>query len=214
MIQDALEYGQARWGVSNSSRASALGKPRTLTYRPPPSRSSFAGRPARAGRACLQTAADDGSRNSDSPASACCIEGARHQTGAHRCGYPDQPGLAVAPVRLARLPDDCSSRNRHLLAPRRLASVLAPQDALRSAPNSLGAPSAHPAHGLRLDRARMSRSPIEADQRQTRKAVPGSRKVEAIKAHDLVPGRDEVVDELLLGVGAAINFSHGPELGV
>ena len=37
-----------------------------------------------------------------------------------------------------------------------------------------------------------------------------SRKVEAIEVHHLVPGRDEVVDELLPGVGAAVNFGQGP----
>jgi hypothetical protein len=42
----------------------------------------------------------------------------------------------------------------------------------------------------------------------------GSRKVEAIQVHHLVPGRDKVVDELLHGVGTSIDFSQGAELGV
>ena len=38
--------------------------------------------------------------------------------------------------------------------------------------------------------------------------------VEAIEGHDLVPGCDEVVDELLLGVGTSVDFGQGAELGV
>jgi hypothetical protein len=41
-----------------------------------------------------------------------------------------------------------------------------------------------------------------------------SRKVEAIKVHHLIPGRDKVVDELLLSVGTSVDFSQGAELGV
>jgi hypothetical protein len=41
-----------------------------------------------------------------------------------------------------------------------------------------------------------------------------SRKVEAIKVHHLIPGRDKVVDELLLSVGTSVDFSHDAELGV
>ena len=41
-----------------------------------------------------------------------------------------------------------------------------------------------------------------------------SRKVEAIQAHHLGPGRDKVLDELVLSVGASIDFSQGAELGV
>jgi hypothetical protein len=40
------------------------------------------------------------------------------------------------------------------------------------------------------------------------------RKVEAIKVHHLVPGRDKVVDELLFSVGTSVNFNQGTELGV
>jgi hypothetical protein len=43
---------------------------------------------------------------------------------------------------------------------------------------------------------------------------PRSRLVEAIKIHDLTPGRDKVVDELLLRVGTSIDFSQSAELGV
>jgi hypothetical protein len=41
-----------------------------------------------------------------------------------------------------------------------------------------------------------------------------SGEVEAVKVHDLVPRRDKVVHELLLGVLASIDFRQGPELGV
>jgi hypothetical protein len=41
-----------------------------------------------------------------------------------------------------------------------------------------------------------------------------SRKIEAIKVHHFVPGRDKVVDELHPGVGTSIDFSQGAELGV
>ena len=40
------------------------------------------------------------------------------------------------------------------------------------------------------------------------------RKVEAIQVHHLVPGRNEIVDELLLPIRTAVNFSQGAELGV
>jgi len=40
------------------------------------------------------------------------------------------------------------------------------------------------------------------------------RQVEAIQVHYLVPGRDEVVDELLLRVGASVNFRQRAELGI
>lgn len=50
---------------------------------------------------------------------------------------------------------------------------------------------------------------------QTFKAYPlRSRKVEAIKVHDLVPGRYKVMDKHLLRVRTSIDFSQGPELGV
>ena len=42
----------------------------------------------------------------------------------------------------------------------------------------------------------------------------GSRKVEAIKVHHLVPGRDKVVDELHPSIGTSVDFSEGAELGV
>ena len=41
-----------------------------------------------------------------------------------------------------------------------------------------------------------------------------SGEVEAIKVHHLVPGRDEVVDELLLRVRTSVDFGQGAELGV
>ena len=41
-----------------------------------------------------------------------------------------------------------------------------------------------------------------------------SRKVEAIQVNHLIPGRDKVVNELLLRVGTSVNFREGPELGV
>ena len=44
--------------------------------------------------------------------------------------------------------------------------------------------------------------------------MPRSGEVEAIKVHHLVPGCDEVVDELLLPVGTSVDFSQGAELGV
>jgi hypothetical protein len=39
-------------------------------------------------------------------------------------------------------------------------------------------------------------------------------KVEAIKVHHLVPGRDEVMDKLLLRIRTSVDFSEGAELGV
>ena len=41
-----------------------------------------------------------------------------------------------------------------------------------------------------------------------------SRQIEAIKVHHLVPGRDEIVDKLLLRILTAINFGQSPKLGV
>ena len=41
-----------------------------------------------------------------------------------------------------------------------------------------------------------------------------SGEVEAIKVHHLVPRRDKVVHELLLGVRTSVDFRQGPELGV
>jgi hypothetical protein len=41
-----------------------------------------------------------------------------------------------------------------------------------------------------------------------------SGEVKAIQVHHLVPGRDKVMDKLLLGVRASVDFSQGAELGV
>ena len=41
-----------------------------------------------------------------------------------------------------------------------------------------------------------------------------SGEVEAIEVHHLGPGCDEVVDELLVGVGTSVDFGQGAELGV
>src|SRR6185312_6121552 len=41
-----------------------------------------------------------------------------------------------------------------------------------------------------------------------------SGEVEAIEVHHLVPGRDEIVDELLLGVGTSVDLRQCAELGV
>src|SRR5580700_3574286 len=38
--------------------------------------------------------------------------------------------------------------------------------------------------------------------------------VEPVEVHDLVPGRDEVSDELLLGVIAGVDLGDGPQLGI
>jgi hypothetical protein len=38
--------------------------------------------------------------------------------------------------------------------------------------------------------------------------------IEAIEVHDLVPGRDKVMDKLHLGVRTSIDFSQSAELGV
>ena len=38
--------------------------------------------------------------------------------------------------------------------------------------------------------------------------------VEAVELHDLGPGGDEVLEELLLGVGARVDFREGAELRV
>jgi hypothetical protein len=131
-------------------------------------------RPAHGTNAFGLTGAPNGSRNSGPSASGCPMQGAQHQTAAHRCGNPDQPGLAVAPVRLARLPDDCSAGNRHPLAPGGLAPVLAPQSALRSPSNSRRASSAHSAHGERESdlRSRAHRQRIAAQARPVGFAVP------------------------------------------
>ena len=40
------------------------------------------------------------------------------------------------------------------------------------------------------------------------------RKVEAIKVHHLVPGRDKVANKFQLRVRASVNFRQGAELGV
>jgi hypothetical protein len=56
---------------------------------------------------------------------------------------------------------------------------------------------------------------VEEDQHKTFKGYRlGSRKVEAIKVHHLVPGRYKVMDKLLLCVRASIDFSQRAELGV
>jgi hypothetical protein len=41
-----------------------------------------------------------------------------------------------------------------------------------------------------------------------------SGEVESVEVHDFVPHRYEVMQELLLGVLASIDFRQGPELGV
>ncbi len=54
---------------------------------------------------------------------------------------------------------------------------------------------------------------VEADQQEAYEACPlRSRKVEAIQVHHLVPGRHEVIDELLLRVRAPVDFRQGAEL--
>src|SRR6478672_13438184 len=42
----------------------------------------------------------------------------------------------------------------------------------------------------------------------------GSGEVEAVELHDLHPGRDEVVDELLVGVLAGVDLRERAQLGV
>ena len=41
-----------------------------------------------------------------------------------------------------------------------------------------------------------------------------SREVEAIQIHDLIPRRDEIVDEFLSGVGAAVHLGQSAQLGM
>ena len=41
-----------------------------------------------------------------------------------------------------------------------------------------------------------------------------SGEAETVKVHDFVPRRHKVVQELLLGVRAGVDFRQGPELGV
>lgn len=41
-----------------------------------------------------------------------------------------------------------------------------------------------------------------------------SGEVETIGVHDLVPRRNEVMHELLLGVGTTVAFGQSPELGI
>src|SRR6188474_2976275 len=47
-----------------------------------------------------------------------------------------------------------------------------------------------------------------------RAVVQRSGKVKAVEVHHLGPGFDEVVDELLAGVGASVDFGQGAELRV
>src|SRR5512136_2334273 len=100
-----------------------------------------------------------------------------------------------------------------LLRPRiwpsfRASSGLAPCDVLNkyaSGPSPCGCPVARPSPRSRCGASCIMRV----------KAYPlRSRKVEAVKVHDLVPRRYKVVHELLLGVLTAIDLRDGPELGV
>ena len=50
--------------------------------------------------------------------------------------------------------------------------------------------------------------------RTSRRSSRGPRQVEAVEVHDLMPGGDEVVDELLAGIGAGVDFGQGAEHGV
>ena len=56
--------------------------------------------------------------------------------------------------------------------------------------------------------------PSRPASRIRRSIAGGSCEVEAIEVHHLVPGRDEVLDELLLRVRAAVDLRQGAELGV
>ena len=44
--------------------------------------------------------------------------------------------------------------------------------------------------------------------------MPGSGQVEAVKVHYLIPSRDKVLQELLLGVLASVYFRQSPQLGI
>ena len=46
------------------------------------------------------------------------------------------------------------------------------------------------------------------------KSLCGSGDVESVKVHHFGPAGHKIVDELGLGVGGAVNFGEGPELGV
>ena len=45
-------------------------------------------------------------------------------------------------------------------------------------------------------------------------AVPRIRDVESVEIHYLVPGRDKVVNKLLLRIGTGVNFGQRAELRV
>ena len=38
--------------------------------------------------------------------------------------------------------------------------------------------------------------------------------VEAVEVHDLVPCRDEILNEFFLGIGSRVDFGYGAELGI
>ena len=55
---------------------------------------------------------------------------------------------------------------------------------------------------------------VSPGQKPSKAFMLRSGEVEAIEVHHLVPGRDKVVDELLLGVSTGVDFRQSPELGV
>ncbi len=89
------------------------------------------------------------SRELGAASSARAIQGAWRETAAYRRRDSDGPGLVVAAVRLAFVPDGCSAGNGSPLAPSRLAPILAPQVATGPSADSHGATPADPTHGHR-----------------------------------------------------------------
>src|SRR5665213_4301136 len=101
-----LSWWRDYWPAVASSQ-----RDRSASYRP-----SVADRPGRADRAFGQTPASHRSRAFGPASSAGALQGAGHETPAHRCRDARKLGLAVAVLRLALLPGDRPSGKRAALA--------------------------------------------------------------------------------------------------
>src|SRR5665213_3037310 len=101
-----LTWWRDYWPAVASSQ-----RDRSASYRP-----SVAGRPGRADRALGQTPASHRSREFGPASSAGALQGAGHETPAHRCRDARKLGLAVAVLRLALLPGDRPSGKRAAVA--------------------------------------------------------------------------------------------------
>src|SRR5665213_2276996 len=132
-----LSWWRDYWPAVASSQ-----RDRSASYRP-----SVAGRPGRADRALGQTPASHRSRAFGPASSAGALQGAGHETPAHRCRDARKLGLAVAVLRLALLPGDHPSGNRAAVAPSRLATILALQVATGASADFSRPAATHMAHG-------------------------------------------------------------------